>query len=119
RKPPPPAPPPRPRLPDRRAHRPSLPRRPRRPAPAAPDHRAPLRWAWGRSLRFVLRRGDRQVARPSVAPNRGRPAGRPYISPPDTRLRWAWGRSTGFAPARRGRSIDEMPARLQDELAAG
>jgi len=66
-----------------------------------PERRRPLRWAWGRSLGFVPRRGDRPVARPTTAPTRGRPriksgagsAGRPYIHPLDGCSRWAWGRS--------------------------
>ena len=50
------------------------PRRARRPPPNG-NRRLNATPSW---LRDNRRRGDRQVARPAAAPNRGRPAGRPY-----------------------------------------
>src|SRR5262245_43907161 len=74
--------------------------------PAGP----PLRWTWGPSLILEMRRGDRKVARPSVALDQGatlRSALRrqnfclawgPSLKSPGTSAgaRWAWGRSVIF-----------------------
>ncbi len=93
--------PPDARLPHRRADRSAPPRRPRRPPPAWPQPR-PLRWAWGRSLKFSL---DRRRGGPMWPPalgkghaEAGRPRGGAHTREPDRQgdLRWAWGSSPGF-----------------------